>query len=308
MKIVFFGSDDFAQRHLEALVGSSHDILACVTQPDRPKGRGMKVAESLVKITAQKNKISVLQPAILTEQPFIDTLKKYAADLFVVIAYGRILPAAVLKIPKLFTLNVHASLLPRYRGAAPINWAIIHGDKKTGITIMKLNEQMDAGDIIEQMTLDILPADDAQTLREKMMQAGPKFLLSTLENIAANRCQFKKQNIKEVTLAPKLTKDLGKINWDKPAVEIHNLVRGLVPWPTAFTAVKDKSLKILLSQVVSQKAATPGQIIALSKEGILVSCRDQALLLKRVQPQDGKPMDAHAFVIGHNLKIGDRLG
>ena len=338
MKIVFFGSDDFAQRHLEALV-TSHNVLACVTQPDKPKGRGMKVVESPIKITAQKNKIPVLQPTVLTEQSFIDTLKKYNADLFVVIAYGRILPSAVLKIPKLFPLNVHGSLLPRYRGAAPINWAIMNGDKKTGITIMKLNEQMDAGDIIEQMTLDIAPIDDAQMLREKMMQAGPTFLLTTLEKIAANRYQPKKQDMKEVTLAPKLTKELGKIDWNKSAVEIHNLVRGLIPWPTAYTTIielplnkqnsktlaivddpgesfrvregklnKEKTLKILLSQVVSHKATTPGQIIALSKEGILVSCRDQALLAQRVQPQDGKPMDAHAFVIGHKLKIGDSLG
>ena len=245
MTLIFFGSDDFALVNLQRLISSPFPVVACVMRPDKPKGRGMKLAASPTKEFALKNKIPVLQPTDLNEASFIRELQKFQADIFVVIAYGKILPAEILKIPKFFCINVHGSLLPKYRGAAPINWAIINGDHTTGVTVIKMNEIMDAGEIINAQSMPMSDDDTAVTLRARMAQTSADLLVKTLQAIATKKFQLTKQDLSDVTYAPKLTKELGVINWKEDAAAIHNLVRGLLPWPGAFTFFEGKRLKIL---------------------------------------------------------------
>ena len=305
MKLIFFGSDDFAAVHLKALVASSHDVVACVTQPDRPKGRGMKVLFSPIKDIALEHKIPLLQPEHLKSEDIISRLKGYQADFFVVIAYGQILSTSVLSIPKFFAINVHTSLLPKYRGAAPINWAIINGDEESGVTIIKMNAALDAGEIVSQQKVKIDAQDTSVSLREKMMAQGPQVLLKTIEDLSRNHYTLKGQDAKFVTQAPKLTKELGKINWGQPARTIHNLVRGLLPWPGAYTDFKGKRLKVLVTDLLAAKdVASPGEIVSVNKQGIVVSTGSGNVLLKSVHLESSKPMDAYNFVIGHQLKKG----
>ncbi len=307
MRIVFFGSDDFADVHLRALIGAKHKVVACVTPEDRKQDRGMKVKASVIKLSAEEHRIPVSQPAQFNEPAVIDEFRSFAADLFVVIAYGKFLPVNILNIPKFFSVNVHGSLLPKYRGAAPINWAIINGEKQSGISIIKMTEKMDAGDILAQEKIKIAPEDTAVTLRQKMMERGPALLLKVVDYIDTGTLnQPLQQKANEVTFAPKLTKELGQINWQKSAIEIFNLIRGVLPWPGAYTFYKGKTLKILSCRLVENKSAghTPGEVIEIGKEGIVVSCGDGALLIKEVHLDAGKPMGAYLFTIGHNLKPG----
>ncbi len=310
MKIIFFGSDDFAATHLEALINSKVKVCACVCPPDKSKGRGMKVSYSPVKEVALKNNIEVFQPLDLTYPAFMDKLKSFQADLFVVIAYGKILPQAVLDIPKIFSINVHASLLPQYRGAAPINWAIINGDKESGITIIKMNAKMDAGEIVSSASIAILDSDTAITLRAKMMQEGPRLLTATIKGIEKGIYNLILQDEKKVTLAPKLNKDLGKIDWKEDANLINNKIRGLLPWPSAYTSFQGKMLKVLSAQVFQlvSKEHKAGEVISLDKNGFVVAAKNSALLIKEVHPQDSKQMSAFDFTLGHDLKSGYIFG
>jgi len=310
MNIIFFGSDDFAAVHLEKLIESKHTISACVTQPDKPKGRGLKLFLSPIKETAGKQDIPVFQPIDIKSADFTTSLKEKSADVFIVIAYGRILSKEILEIPKKVSINVHSSILPKYRGAAPINWAVINGEKKSGITIMMMNEKLDAGDILAQETLKISDADTAHSLREKMMTIGPALLLRTLEEIENDKVRGTPQNEKEATFAPKLVRDTGSIDWSKSALEIHNLVRGLIPWPSAHTLWMGKSLKILETQVVdgNQTDEKPGEIIEVDKDGFQVACREKILLIKAVQLEGAKKMGAYDFALGHNISAGEMLG
>ena len=310
MKIIFFGSDDFALAHLKVLIASSHQVVACVTPTDKPKGRGLAVVFSPVKACALKDHIPVLQPLDLNDPRTISQLKALDSDLFVVIAYGTWLPPKVLEIPRLFTLNVHGSLLPRYRGAAPINWAIINGDRETGLTIMRLNSKMDAGDIVSQEKIPIDNNETAVTLRAKMMDRGPSFLLKTIETIEQRSFTFKPQDKNAVTLAPKLTKALGLIDWRKGACKIHNLVRGLVPWPTAYTYYRGKVLKILETEVVEENLENfeAGEVMRVTDQGFVVKTAEKSLFIKTVHLEASKPMNASDFVLGHKLSVGERLG
>lgn len=305
MKIVFFGSDDFALTHLEKLHASVHQIVACVTQPDRPKGRGMNVIFSPIKEFALKHQLDYLQPVDWKSAEVIDQLKSYQADLFVVIAYGRILPQRVLDIPRIFSINVHGSLLPKYRGAAPINWVVINGDSQTGLTIIKMNARMDAGEIIATKQVDILDIDNAKTLRERMMKVGADFLVNVVDAIANNQYQLTAQDETQVTFAEKMSKNLAKIDWTTSALSIHNLVRGLIPWPSAFTDFNGKSLKIYQTKIVdSISSERVGTVVDISKQGFVVQTGDGALLIETVHLENSKPMPAHAFVIGHHLEKG----
>ena len=315
MKIIFFGSDDFAEAHLKSLIDSEHEVLACVTPPDRPKGRGMKVAVSSVKERAEENRIPVWQPVSLKEPSFIKDMKGLQGGLFVVIAYGKFLPTEVLDIPPHGAINVHASLLPKYRGAAPINWAVINGEQETGISVIKINEEMDAGDVLAQMAMNIEKDDTAPTLRARMMSEGPAFLLRTIDGLPD--CAAQAQDHSDVTFAPKLTKELGRIDWAKSSLEICRLVRGLMPWPGAYTFYNGKMLKILEVQVGAYcntpllkegpVEKRPGTILETCKTGVIVSTGNGLLLIKEVHLQDSKPMDAHSFVIGHDLKVGHKF-
>ena len=307
MNIIFFGSDDFALVSLERLFRSDVKVVACVTQPDKAKGRGLKVQPSVIKEFAVKNKIPVLQPDFLRYDEVIEQLKSFHADLFVVIAYGKILPPEILALPKIFCINVHGSLLPKYRGAAPINWAIINGDKKTGVTVIKLNEMMDAGEILSQREMDISDKDTAFSVRARMAPLGADLLLETIKTIEKKTFKLTKQDFSKVTNASKLTKELGIIKWNEKAQTIHNLVRGLLPWPGAFTFYKGKRLRLLetrLPETPLNVKSAPGSVIEISKAGILISASDRPILVTRVHLEDGKPMEAHSFAIGHKLAAG----
>lgn len=304
MKIIFFGSDDFAQIHLKALLNSSHQVVACVTQPDRPKNRGMKLVLSPIKVCAQEYNIPVLQPLSMKDEDFINQLKKFDADLFVVIAYGRILTQAILNIPPLGCINVHGSLLPQYRGAAPINWVIIDGYKETGLSIIQMDAGMDSGNILSQCQVTILPEDTSATLRLKMMKAGAELLLETLDKY--HEITPQKQDESKITFAAKLTKDLGHIDWNKSAEDIHNLVRGLQPWPGGYTFFKDKQLKVFSTEVILLEVVTPsaGTVVEINKQGFVVSTGKGYLCIKDVQLSGGKRMDSASFIRGHQLEKG----
>ncbi len=310
MRIVFFGSDDFAVTNLQELIASKHQVVACVTQPDKKKGRGLEMAIPAVKEISLQYKIPTLQPDDLLEDAFVDKLRNYQSDLFVVVAYGKILPEKILAIPKIFSVNIHGSLLPKYRGAAPINWAIINGENKTGISLIKMNSQMDAGDIIAQKEIEIKGDDTSITLRAKMAAEGSKLLVETLSSLENNTYTLTKQEAGLVTYAPKLTKEHGQINWNNSAVSIDRLIRGTLPWPTAFTFFKGKILKILQAQTVENTAAKfqAGEVTAISKEGLMVSTGQGALLIKKVHLESSKPMDAKSFAVGHQLSVGILLG
>jgi len=310
MKIIFFGSDDFANEHLKKLLGGGEEVVACVAPPDKAKGRGMKLLSSPVKETASKHKIPVLQPEKIGETGFMKQLKDLNPDLFIVIAYGKILPQKILDIPHRGAFNVHASLLPSYRGAAPINWAMIRGETVTGITVIKMSARLDAGDILLQEKIPIHPEDHAVTLRQRMMTFGPDVLLKSLKLLKEGKHKLTRQNEDKVTYAPKLEKGMGRINWEDAAEHIHNLVRGLKPWPSAYSFYQGKQLKILETAVVNLTSSTynSGYILEIDKKGFVVAAGENALLVKRVHFESAKPMEAYAFVIGHRVEKGQRLG
>ncbi|MCM8801498.1 MAG: methionyl-tRNA formyltransferase, partial [Candidatus Omnitrophica bacterium] len=244
MKIIFFGSSQFGEPSLRAIVENNYKVICVVTQPDRKKARGLKSLPTPIKQVAMDLGFLVYQPERINTVEAVNFLKDLNADLFVVIAYGQILSEEILNIPKIFSLNVHASLLPKYRGAAPVNWAIIKGEKTTGITIIKMTEKMDAGPIIFQESIDILEQDDAVSLGQKLSLLSARLLIKTLRDIQKNNYQFIPQDEAKVCFAPRLKKEDGRINWDEPAIKINNLIRGCMGWPGAFTYYKGRRLKI----------------------------------------------------------------
>ena len=309
MTIIFFGSDKFAYTHLQALWETGYGIAACVTKADRPVGRGMKVTHSPIKEFALKVNIPLWQPEDLKDAAFQEKLRKTQSDLFVVIAYGKLLPEEVLKIPRIAAINVHASLLPQYRGAAPINWAIINGEKVTGISIIKMGPKMDEGDIIVREKIDIDPEDTAITLKEKMSHLGAKILQRAIDSLDKNDYTLLSQDSRLASWAPKLTKAMGQIAWDQKAADIHNLARGLLPWPSAYTYFNGRLLKLLKTEVIQENFLNklPGEIISIQKEGVLVAAQEGAVLIKEVHFESSKPMPAYSFALGHNVKAGEIL-
>lgn len=305
MKIIFFGSDDFSIAHLKALWEERYCVVACVAPPDRPKGRGMAIQASPVKDFALDHDCPVLQPISFRSKETLDALQKFDADVFVVIAYGRILPLEVLAIPRLAAVNVHGSLLPKYRGAAPINWAIINGETQTGLSVIRMNAGMDAGAILNDAPVDILPEETVPMLRAKMMMIGPAVLMEALKKLEQHQSRAIPQDETLVTYAPKLTKVLGLIDWKLPAVKIHALVRGLLPWPTAYTSFNGKMLKILQAEVLDASAdVLPGTLIDLNRDGLVVATGQGVLSLKEVHLSASRRMPAYDFACGHQLKAG----
>jgi methionyl-tRNA formyltransferase len=292
--------------NLERLVKSQHKVLACVTQPDKPRDRHLKVTALPVKEVALKHGLPVIQPEIISKVDVIKQLESFAADLFVVIAYGKILPEKILSIPKKFCVNVHASLLPKYRGAAPIHWAIINDEQVTGVSIIKMNTKMDAGEIVSQREVRINPEDNSSTLKVRLAQAGAELLLETIKLIGKNTFRLTPQNEAEAIYTKKLTKELGRIDWSDSAVNIHNRVRGLVPWPGAYTHYKGKILKILETQIVDTqtKQSQPGQIVQISKQGMDVAAGTGILRVGKVHLESSKVMDVQSFVVGHKIAVG----
>jgi methionyl-tRNA formyltransferase len=310
MKIIFFGSDDFAAVHLEKLLSSKHQILAAVTGIDKPQGRGMKMMFSPIKQLAIDAKIPCLQPSSLKDKNIVDELRNYQADIFVVVAYGRLLTESILDIPKMLCINVHGSLLPHYRGAAPINWAILNRDKETGVTLQKMVLKLDAGDIIAQKVIPIAEGEDAQELRLRMSQIGAQLLINTLEQHPLGNFSFTPQDESIVTQAPKLSKEMGKIDWSKSVYDIEAQVRGLQIWPGAYTSFNGKHLKITKTKITDEvsREYSEGQVSRIDKNGFYVVCRDKVLLIKEVQPEAGKLMPAASFVAGYKVVPGFAFG
>ena len=311
MKIVFMGTPETAATALEELVSSQHKIICVVTQPDRPKGRGRKLTFPPIKDVALKYNLPLEQPEKVKNNPtFISSLKSIKPDIIVVVAYGKILPKEILTIPEYGCINVHASLLPKYRGAAPIQWALLKGEKETGITIMKIDDRLDTGDIILQKKIKISDEDNTETLSKKLFAAGRKLLLKALEQIEEGKAKFVKQNEAEATNAPSITKESGELDWRKPALEIHNRVRAMVPWPVAHTFFQRKLLKIWQTTLYAKEAKShlPGTIEQVVKgTGFSVATGAGAILIREVQAEGKKRMPAHDFVVGRKIKIGDKI-
>ncbi len=309
MKIVFMGTPDFAVPSLQILIEEDYNVLKVVTQPDRPKGRGKKITMPPVKQMALKHNLQVYQPHSLRERETIEILEKLEPDIIIVVAYGNILPKEVLSIPPLGCINVHASLLPKYRGAGPIQWAIINGEASTGITTMYMEEGLDTGDMILKKELRIGENETAGELHNRLSLLGSNALGETLKLIEKGSAPRIKQDHKKSTYAPMLTKDLGNIKWDKTADEIHNLIRGTIPWPVAYTTYKDRNMKIWKSRVARGNASElPGKIIEITKDEIIVSTGKNNLIIEEVQFSGGKRLTVRDFLVGNTIDENVILG
>lgn len=307
MKIVFMGTPNFAVISLEALI-QEHEIVAVVTQPDKPKGRGKKLIYTEVKqFAVDKGIEKIYQPQKVRESEIVQKLKELNADIFIVVAYGQILSQEVIDIPRFGCINVHGSLLPKYRGAAPIQWAIINGDMKTGVTIMYMEKALDSGDMILKVPMDIEENETFGTLYDKMKDIGASALLKALESIENNTINAQKQDHTKATLAPMITKELEHINWNDKAENIVNLIRGLNPVPIAHTIYKDERLKILEAKTCICITGKVGQIVEITKEGFIVRCKDKGLLVTKVQSKNGKKMNTSDYLRGNNIEINTIL-
>ncbi len=309
MKIVFMGTPDIAVGCLQKIIDEKHDILGVVTQPDKPVGRGKKMGMPPVKELALKYDIPVYQPIKARDEEFVQILKDLNPDLIVVVAFGQILPKAILDIPKFGCVNVHVSLLPKYRGAAPINWVIINGEDKTGVTTMYMDEGLDTGDMILTSEFDLNDEITAGELHDIMKEEGAKVLKETIDLIAKGEAPRIPQNHEEFTYAPMMNKTLGHIDFSKPAKEIHNLVRGVNPWPSAYTTYKDQTMKVWKTKVLdetSEKKA--GTILKVDKEGIRVSTNDNVLLIKEIQMPGKKRVLVEEYIKGNSIEINEILG
>jgi len=313
MKIIFMGTPIQAATILEQLVAAKHEILAVITQPDRPKGRGRKLSFSPVKEKALKHDLPLEQPEKVKHNEVLASLiKSLKPEAIVIVAYGQILPKNMIDIPKYGCINVHASLLPKYRGAAPMQWALLNGEKITGITIMKINERLDAGEIILQEKVKISEDDNTLTLSKKLFDHGGKLLAKALKQLEQGKAKLVVQNEAEATNAPAIAKESGEIDWRKTAWQVHNRIRAMVPWPIAHTFFKEKLLRIWASQVhvvdLATKFKLPGTVVDIVKDtGFIVATGQGHLLIKEVQLAGGKRMPAHVFVHGHDVRINETL-
>ena len=310
MRILFFGTSPFALVTLEALLKSAHTVVGVVTQPDRPRGRNQAVSPPPVAVTAQAAEIPLLQPEKLKEAKTLDSIKAFGAEVGVVVAYGRLLPPELLALFPKGMFNLHASLLPKYRGAAPIAWALIRGESSTGVTIFKIDERLDHGPILLQKKLAIEPYEERVALGNRLAQIGSETFLEALDQIESGSSNLQPQSEAEVTLAPILTRELSFIDWQDQAVTLHNLIRGLQPWPGALTSWQGKLLKLLAcTPETQQREAAPGTILlADPKAGLLVQTGQGQLRLDRLQLEGGRVLSAAEFLRGHPLQIGERLG
>lgn len=306
------GTPDFAVGTLEALINSKYEVSAVFTQPDKPKGRGKAVQMTPVKEVAMEHEIPVYQPVKIREEQWIEVLKDLAPDVIVVVAFGQIIPKAILELPKYGCINVHASLLPAYRGAAPIQWAVINGDEKSGVTTMRMDTGLDTGDMIlkEEVTLD--KKETGGSLFDKLSEVGARLLIRTLEELEDGTAQFEKQPAESTTeYAEMLTKKSGNIDWNKSAAEIECLIRGMNPWPSAYTAWRGKTLKIMAASVYSKKEidemAVPGTVVGVTKQALLVQTGDGVLALEELQPEGKKRMPVDAFLRGYPMEAGEMI-
>ena len=309
MNIVFFGSSNFAVPSLQALAKTKHNISCVLTQPDKEKGRGLHIEGTAIKAAADTLGLKVYQPEKINTIETANFLKSLNVDLFVVASYGQILSQEVLDVPKIFSINLHASLLPKYRGAAPINWAIIKGEKATGVTVMKMERRMDAGPIILQKTIGILNEDTEIGLQDKLSNLAAELLLECLISIEDKNYKLKEQDEAGVSFAPKLKKNDGAIDWNKSAEEINNLIRGCMNWPGAFTYYKGKLLKIYKAKAFESLSPSvlqsPGGIVQVSKEGIIVATGGDVLMIKELQIESKTRLRVEEFIAGHKIRAGE---
>ncbi|MFH1873752.1 MAG: methionyl-tRNA formyltransferase [Pseudomonadota bacterium] len=307
MKIVFMGSPAFALPCIRALKERKHDILAVFTQPDKPAGRGLKLQACPVATFARESDLELFQPKTLRSPEIQNKLKKLNPDLIVVVAYGKYLPAEVLQLPKYGCINVHASLLPKYRGAAPINWAIINGEAETGITTMLLNEEMDAGDMLLKRKTNIEPEETAQDIHDRLAKIGAELLLETVLLIEQQKLQPVFQNHTQASLAPKLKKQDGVIDWQKGAVQLKNQIRGTLPWPVSFTHYQGKTLRIFKAEAVHDNPEEqPGTVVRTDDE-LGVATGFGTLYLLEVQLEGKRRMRIEEFLKGHKIQVGEKL-
>ncbi|MDE6318870.1 MAG: methionyl-tRNA formyltransferase [Lachnospiraceae bacterium] len=326
MKVVFMGTPDFAVGALEAIIEAGHQVAAVVTQPDKPKGRGKEVQMTPVKACAQKYGSRVFQPVKIKGPEPVETLRSYQADVCVVAAFGQILSEEILTMPKYGCVNIHASLLPKYRGAGPIQWAIINGEKITGVTIMRMDKGVDTGDMLLKAEVAIASDETADTLHDKLAAAGARLIVEALAKIEAGDVTPVKQNDEDACHAKMLHKSMGKIDWQMEAEKLDCLIRGLISWPGAFTLFRGKTLKIWREEVVSEQELTaleeltgqspdgfvrnkpPGTVVLVQKDALYVQTGDGILRLIEVQPEGKRRMAVKDFLLGYPIKAGERLG
>lgn len=308
MRIVFMGTPDFSVGALESIIAAGHTVEAVVTQPDKKKGRGNQVQFTPVKEAALKHGITVYQPVKVRDEEFVKILKDINPEVMVVVAFGQIVSKEILDIPKYGCINIHASLLPKYRGSAPIQWAIINGDDKTGVTTMQMNEGIDTGDILEVSEIKIDRKETGGSLFDKLSEVGAKLIVQTLENVEKGTITPIKQNEDEASYVKMLKKEFGKIDFNKPAIEIERLIRGLNPWPSAYAKLDNKTLKIWDADVIDKEYdGVAGEIVDVDKNCIYVKTGDKTLAINELQLEGKKRMETSAFLLGYKIEKGVTL-
>lgn len=309
MRIVFMGTPDFSVPTLEALVASEHEVVGVVTQPDKPKGRGKEIHMSPVKECALQHNIPVYQPVRARDEAFVDEMRALNPDVMVVIAFGQILPKSLLELPKYGCVNIHASLLPKYRGAAPIQWAVINGDEETGITTMMMDVEMDTGDMLEKTVVKLDPEETGGSLFDRLSLLGGDLILSTLSKLEKGEIIPVPQDHEKATYVKKISKSMGDIDWTMDAVSIERLVRGLNPWPSAFTRWNGKMLKIWEAKVLPDPdVKLPcGSVISASDEGLKIQTGAGVLCVTSLQLEGKKRMDTAAFLRGYQVAAGSMM-
>ena len=304
MRILFMGTPEFAVASLRCLVEEGHTICGVLTQPDKPRNRGHKVAFSPVKEYALSQSLPVYQPTTLRDGEALELVKGLAPELTVVAAYGKLLPEEILAVPPLGSINVHSSLLPKYRGAAPINWAILNGEKTTGVSIMYMAKALDAGDVILQKSTAIGPEEDAPALTARLAELGAEALSETVAALAAGTATRTPQDELEMTYAPMLSRELSPMDWTRPAAALGCQVRGLIPWPCAQAEIAGQRFKVYRTAPGNPTDTDPGTVLSAGKRGIEVSCGDgRSLYLTEIQAEGGKRMSAAAYLLGHPLEV-----
>lgn len=315
MKVVFMGTPDFAVDALQAIIEAGHEVTAVVTQPDKPKGRGKEMQATPVKTCALEHHIPVFQPVKVKEPEAVETLRSYEADIFVVVAFGQILSEEILQMPKYGCVNIHASLLPKYRGAGPIQWAIIDGEKETGITIQQMDKGVDTGDILFQSVVPIDAKETGESLFEKLAKAGAALIVEALPKIEAGEVTPRKQDESQASHAKMLQKSMSRIDWNRKAAELDCLIRGMISWPGASSGYHGKTLKIWQQEPVAKDqlpaealaGAEPGTVIAAEKDAIYVQTGEGALKLTEVQLEGKKRMAVKDFLLGYPVQPGEML-
>ncbi|MBW2328955.1 MAG: methionyl-tRNA formyltransferase [Deltaproteobacteria bacterium] len=308
LRIIFMGTPDFAVPTLQALIDSPDQVVTVICQPDRKKGRGRKLSPPPIKVLAEQNGIPVLQPTAIRTEEFLEKIQALQPDLIVVTAYGRILPGSLLNLPPLGTINVHGSLLPKYRGAAPIQWAVLNGETETGVTIMQMDEGMDTGDILLPVSLPIEEDDTSGTLFVKLSQLGGQALVKAIGLLKEGKLPPVKQVDSLATEAPMLDKKMGHLNWSQDAAKLHSVIRGLDPWPSAYGFLADKRFRFFKPQVVGGEVVEKtGTLCRADKDGILVATSSDYLLIREIQPEGKKRMSVQSCLCGMKLPVGERF-